>query len=509
MPPKRAVIHQVRQTVATACLISGVLLLASAAPAAGQTGVWQKVGADAANIRAIAIDPTDSRRVYAAARNDGVWKSNDAGASWSQSNRGLDFIAVWGVSVDPSDPATVWAATEVGGAYVSRDFGRSWQSTQEGRTDTLEDYSIANPSTSNFSMLSTNWSNRAPDKVNRGGVWGYPVDQCLSAQKQSNAPGQCAERADWPVGGYDYRDPDIDAAAPGNQPAPSPYGRHLLHFQFTSDVLALPGGAWITAFRGSNNSLGGGAFLTSDGGQTWDMMLRQGNQARTRLTLGTAGNLYKIRIAPSDPARVYLASTTGVWLSTDGGRTWVDGRPRPTGQTAPSSPERVESFFGGNPTAEVRGLAVDIKDADIVYSGTWGAGVTKSTDGGRNWAASAKGLPAGAGVWEIAVNPKDPNNLFAALYWHGVYQSNDAGASWQPYNEGFSGDITRQVYSLAMDSETQQIYAGTIDGVWMRPLTRSGPRLAETGKPNRIALVAAVLLILASLALRTRLRAIA
>ncbi|HVF11635.1 MAG TPA: hypothetical protein VNA87_00975, partial [Actinomycetota bacterium] len=118
------------------------LVLGFALPAGAAGDTWVKVGAENANVRSIAIDPTDQRRVYAAARNDGVWRSIDRGGTWVRSNQGLDFISAWGVSVDPSDPSKVWTVTEVGGAYRSVDHGKTWRHTHAGLSDSLADYDV-------------------------------------------------------------------------------------------------------------------------------------------------------------------------------------------------------------------------------------------------------------------------------------------------------------------------------------------------------------------------------
>lgn len=215
------------------------LLLASSTSARAAEDRWSLVGAKGANVRGIAIDPNNQRNVYAAARNDGVWRSTNRGETWVQSNNGLEFIAAWSVSVDLGSKV-VWAITEIGGAYRSKDRGRSWSHTHSGVTDSVDDYSITVPT-----QISSNlgdWKDNHPEKANRGGMWGYPIDQCVSEQAQSGPGTRCAGRGDRPPGGFDLKDPDIDAVTSGNQPAPDPYPKTIFHFQFGSDIVAIPGG---------------------------------------------------------------------------------------------------------------------------------------------------------------------------------------------------------------------------------------------------------------------------
>jgi photosystem II stability/assembly factor-like uncharacterized protein len=85
----------------------------------------------------------------------------------------------------------------------------------------------------------------------------------------------------------------------------------------------------------------------------------------------------------------------------------------------------VEQLLQGK---DVRSLATDPLDANIVYAGTQGAGVLRSRDRGQTW------LPAGmAGqtVKSLAVSPHEPGVLYAGTKPAGVFVSRDAGATWR------------------------------------------------------------------------------
>ncbi len=74
-----------------------LLLLASAAPAA-----WVSIGPDGGYVQAFAIDPEDPDRLFAACydypENARLFRSEDAGASWSMvgriSNYSVSFLAL-------------------------------------------------------------------------------------------------------------------------------------------------------------------------------------------------------------------------------------------------------------------------------------------------------------------------------------------------------------------------------------------------------------------------------
>lgn len=97
---------------------------------------------------------------------------------------------------------------------------------------------------------------------------------------------------------------------------------------------------------------GSGAHRSTDGGAMWAPWS------------GTPG--YSVAWA-RDASRAYLATGDGVSVSTDGGATWT----------------RTSLAAGGT----LAHLAVDARDADVVYAGTLQASLHKSTDGGLTWRA--------------------------------------------------------------------------------------------------------------------------
>ena len=105
-----------------------------------------------------------------------------------------------------------------------------------------------------------------------------------------------------------------------------------------------------------------GLFLTTDGGKTW-------SPANGTLT----GAVRSVAIHPVDPATMLRADAAGLWKTTDGGKAWTrlafDGDFDATGPSA---------LCG-----EV--VAFDLRDPQILYAGTESRGFFKSTDGGATW----------------------------------------------------------------------------------------------------------------------------
>jgi photosystem II stability/assembly factor-like uncharacterized protein len=104
-------------------------------------------------------------------------------------------------------------------------------------------------------------------------------------------------------------------------------------------------------------------------------------------------------------------------------------------------------------------IAYDPVDPQIVYAGSYGSGVFKSTDGGRNWFSVNHGL-TNRYVYSLAINPQDTSMIYAGTYRGQVYKTNDGGNSWEWSGNGMQADAI--VYSIAIDPFAPDIlYAAT------------------------------------------------
>ena len=112
--------------------------------------------------------------------------------------------------------------------------------------------------------------------------------------------------------------------------------------------------------------------------------------------------------------------------------------------------ERTENFED----QVFRSLAVSPSDPNIIYVGSEGNGIFKSTDGGKTWTWQRKGLlymageiiqpPEYAETYDIAIDPKDPSMAYAAFATSpgpaegdypscngGFYRTSNGGAIWE------------------------------------------------------------------------------
>jgi len=180
-------------------------------------------------------------------------------------------------------------------------------------------------------------------------------------------------------------------------------------------AVADPEGHVIYVGSGENNSsrtsyAGTGVFKTADGGKTWVNVGLHDSHHIGRIVVDRANPEVVYAAALG---HLYTENAErGVYKSSDGGRTWervlfVDER---TGAIdVVQHPSRPEVLYAA--TWERARTA-----ANFLESGP-GSGVWRSTDAGRTWARLAGGLPSGATVGRIGldVSPARPERVYAVV----------------------------------------------------------------------------------------------
>lgn len=131
------------------------------------------------------------------------------------------------------------------------------------------------------------------------------------------------------------------------------------------------------------------------------------------------GRITCIGISPFDTTVIYVGSPGGgIWKSTNSGTSWTP--------MSDNSSARMT----------VNAIAVDPLNVNIVYTSTTG-GHFKSTDGGATWTV----LPTlGGTIRKFLIQPGNSNNVFAAST-SGIYRSTNAGSSWTLVNNISTEDI--------------------------------------------------------------------
>ncbi len=194
------------------------------------------------------------------------------------------------------------------------------------------------------------------------------------------------------------------------------------------------GAVFALAFRadgaGAIGAAPGGIFRLGDGQWTGAEAPAGALPARA-VALGAA------------PERVYLAGRTGLFMSTDGGRSFarVSGLPD---------------------AAEVTALAIASKPAEAVFAVVDG-GLMASTDGGRHWQPRSPD-PAGGRLDTIALDPASPGRLWTAGAGR-IYLSDDLGATWRAVGQPLPEE-SLHVHGIAADPSVTTLVVTTARGMY-------------------------------------------
>ncbi len=209
----------------------------------------------------------------------------------------------------------------------------------------------------------------------------------------------------------------------------------------------------------SNVSTGRGVYKTTDGGRTWSFT-----------GLYDAGQIGALRIHPTDPNTVWVASTgdafkrnteRGVFKTTDGGKTW-----RKTLFINDSTGATDVELQPGNPSVVYAWVDRIERKPWTIISGSREGGMYRSTDGGETWKKITAGLPSGlVGKGNLAVTAANPNRVYAlveAKPGGGLYRSDDAGLTWTQVNNT-PGLVQRPFYYTTLGADPTNadvVYAG-------------------------------------------------
>ena len=150
----------------------------------------------------------------------------------------------------------------------------------------------------------------------------------------------------------------------------------------------------------------GDLFKTVNRGLTWHP-----------ITEGVPGirTVRAVKIAPSDPNRIYFEANASLYGTTDGGITWS-----------------LLHSLGEHATQ----IAVHPTNPDVVFASAWN-GLHRSLDGGSTWSQLFTGT-----TWDVAFHPTSPAVLYALRYASGLnrcemHRSDDGGATWTLKDNGY------------------------------------------------------------------------
>jgi 6-phosphogluconolactonase/glucosamine-6-phosphate isomerase/deaminase/photosystem II stability/assembly factor-like uncharacterized protein len=315
--------------------------------ASREEGRWASRGLDVTTSYGVHFDPFDAERVFISYTDIGLFRSEDAGGSWTSSVTGVPLrwrnTTYW-VDFDPEVPGLMWGAfsathdlprpkmwrhrdpdTFGGGVGVSRDGGRTWTRAGTGMPEAAVTHLLVDPRSpkGRRTLYACAFGRGVFKSVDGGATW--TLKNAGVAEKQPFAwrivravdatlyliVSRRSERGEIGDGrdGALYRSRDGAEHWTRLALPPGTNGPNGLAVD-PEDPRRLYLAAWGRATRGGDT--GGGIFLSADGGATWRHVLREYQ------------HVYDVTVDPRDPSVLYASGFDQSALrSRDRGLTWT------------------------------------------------------------------------------------------------------------------------------------------------------------------------------------------
>ncbi len=419
-------------------------------------------------VTALAMDPRNGNVVYLGTALGGVWKTTDAGNTWTPLTDDQPSLAVGAIALAPSNPDIVYVGTGEPtpgldnyygvGLLKSTDGGRTWQHLGKDVFTGLGISAIVvHPNDPNTLYVATTRTGVMGPALPVRGVflsrdggrtWTGLIGcrDCWGASDLLMHPTNpnVLYAAFWRVGIFRSTDggakwSQLTQGLPGKnfgriELAMAPSNPNVLYAGFEYEI---PG-----------KFVGGIVFKSTDAGASWTWLQKAPNYCTGQCWYDNI-----IAVHPRSAQTVYLGGSANyIWQpeirikevvvrSTDGGTTWEDLSPN-------DSPDRTLH-------PDMHAIAFDPNNPNIVWIGNDG-GVWRSTDGGRTWQNKNNGL-ATLQFTGIGVHPTNPSILFG-----GMQDNNKARTTgnrvWDALDVGDGG-------FAAIDPFNPNIYYGSRFGI--------------------------------------------
>jgi photosystem II stability/assembly factor-like uncharacterized protein len=359
----------------------------------------------------IAVDPTNTTTWYIAAASGGIWKTTNAGTTFSPIFDQYGSYSIGCMAIDPHNHNVIWAGTgennnqrSVGygdGIYRSDDGGATWKNMGLKNSEHIGQISI-DPRNSDVIYVAAYgplWSDGGDRGIYKTTDGGKTWNAVLSVSKYTGFNEVC----------FHPQDPDILYAA--------------AHQRRRHEWTYISGGPESAVYR------------SVDAGKTWEKL----SNGLPSAHMGRIG----LATTAADPDRVYAiiesdSDNKGVYLSTNRGASWK---------------KQSSWATAGNYYQEIKAHPVN---PNILYSlDTW---AMVSYDAGKSFTKLGE-RNKHVDNHALYIDPKNPQYLLMGCDG-GLYESYDHGQNWKY----FANLPITQFYRVCADRQSPYwVYAGTQD----------------------------------------------
>jgi photosystem II stability/assembly factor-like uncharacterized protein len=422
----------------------------------------------------VAVAPSQPNRVYAtveAKKGAGVYRSDDAGESWSLINSdrriGGRGPGAMGIAVAPDNPdviyvanTTTWKSSDAGKTFVGfrgapggDDYQRIWINNEHPQTIALSS-DQGTVITVNGGASWSNWYNQPTAQFyhvttdNRFPYWVYGAQQeSGSAGTMSRSDyGEITFREWHSVGVFEYGYIAVDpldsnilygarltrtnqALGEVADVAPEPVRRGEYRYDRTLPVVFSPVDPKALYFAA--NVL----FKSTDGGKSWKVispdLARASYDIPPNLGVFAAsdpekgkhrGVIYAVAPSFQDANTIWAGTDDGlIYITQDAGKSWQNVTPPELRPWSKVSIIEASHFDAGTAYAAINSFRLDDLRAHIY----------RTRDFGKSWTEITNGIPAGGASNAVREDPARKGLLFAGTEGS-VYVSFNDGDSWQP-----------------------------------------------------------------------------
>jgi photosystem II stability/assembly factor-like uncharacterized protein len=413
---------------------------------AGLTWSYLDYWRDPSVARSLAVDPKNPQEVYVGLQ-DGLYRSEDARQTWIRSDAGLKGRDLQVLAVDPLQTNIVYACTD-NHFFISKDAGRTWERRRSIEPNVGIRVLALEADPKNGSVFYASVAGGGLHRTADGGAHWQHVGESLPAAHITAVEVDPVTTQNVYVGtreGFVFRSTSGGATwVSGSRVAEAPVYALAVDPEERERIYA--------------GTLGEGLFRSDDAGLLW---------AYKGDDIGK--DVQRIVIEPRGPqTTIYALTEEGVFRSSNAGENWqfylsgvadiapavkggftrIPGASTVTNVFAPvvmpfadlrpmAGPGGSESPFlppaSADPGVEHNGLTTGPAMPGALYVMGAGEGVFRSTDLATNWTALGTGLES-RDLQALALSPDDPNLILVGTD-QGIYCYQPNKSLWQQLKE--------------------------------------------------------------------------